>query len=283
MLIFSILFGLIIALQQKATHIFNKSLFFVACAALILISIIDVINTWPSIIGVFNTSLPFQDQLFQFITLLGLTASLKSIFSAFILSYILSFKTSHTITHSGMTFITGIASGFCIAGILSAANIIIPINMPLWPSYDILGCSIPLLASVLHSISHYIQLTMLFSLLFMIIDTATAQWQKNRILFTFIGILCGMGMIALPSLKVLPLWIIIGSGIGCIFLALYKYIIRYNYALIPLATGSFMILQYIQQGIFNAYPGAILTTVGNVCSIAIVSFIWHNYSRTKQH
>lgn len=282
MLIFSLLFGLIIALRHKATFVFNKSLFFVLWAALICISIIDVINTWPSIIGAFNTSLPLRDQLFQFITMLGLSALLKSAFSALILSYILSFKTSRTMAHSGMTLITGIASGFCIAGMLGCANTIIPINIPLWPSYDILGCVTPLLASVLYSITHYIQLTTLFSLLFIIVDTATAQWQKNRIIFTLIGALYGMGMIALPSLKILPLWIIIGGGIGYILIVLYKYIVRYNYALIPLATGSFMILQYIQQGIFNAYPGAISTTVGNICTIAIASFIWHNYSLRKQ-
>ena len=155
---------------------------------------------------------------------------------------------------------------------------LIPLNMPLWPSYDALGCTYPLLASLLNAIKSYINLTILLSLLFILIDTATVQWQKNRLFFTAIALLLGMLMIDLPSIKMIPLWIVIGGIVGYILLALYQHVIRYNYSLIPLATGAYVILHLVQQGIFNAYPYAWLAAIINIVVVSVISLLWYWYT-----
>lgn len=273
----SLLFGIIILFRQKHIFPFSKSLFFILLGISAIISIVDIINTWPSIAGVFNTSLPLRDQLLQFILSLGLSSLLKSIFYALLISYVLSYKTKHKLLHNWFSVGTGICTGLFFAGIIAYARTLIPHNMPLWPTYDALGCSIPLLASLLSSIIYCLQITTLLSLLFMLIDTATIQWQKHRILFTIIAALIGMAIVGLPSLKMLPLWILVGTTIGFVFIALYQHIIRYNYALIPLATGSVLILHLVQQGIFNAYPGATLAAMINILATLIVSALWYWY------
>jgi len=127
----------------------------------------------------------------------------------------------------------------------------------------------------LNAIAHYIQLTISFSLLYMLVDIATVHWQKNRLFFTIVALLCGMAMVDLPSLKMLPFWLAAGAVIGKILLLLYEHIMQYDYALIPLATGSFIVLQLIQQGMFNAYPGAAIAAIVNVCTISALSALWH--------
>jgi hypothetical protein len=276
--IFALIMGLIIASRQKRNVAFSKQLFLLFFGASTMITIIDVINAWPSIVGAFNTSLPLQNQLIQFFASLFVTTLIRSMCYGMILSYVLSFKMHYaTVKQNLTTFITGICSGLFVAGLINGARMLIPVNMPLWPSYDVLGCSLPMLASLSAAITYYLQCTVSWSLLFMIFDIATAQWQKNRLIFTIIAALCGLSMLDLPSLKLLPLWIIVGAALGYILLSMYRHVLRFNYAIISLATGSYVILQCIQQGIFNAYPQAWLASIINVCAVGIASMTWYWY------
>jgi hypothetical protein len=77
------------------------------------------------------------------------------------------------------------------------------------------------------------------------------------------------------SIDALSLWPMVGTIIGLLLLAVYRFIIRYDYALIPLATSSFTILHVLQQGIFNAYPGAAFETGINISGIIIIASLWY--------
>ncbi len=274
--VFSLLLAAIIAYRQKKTFIFSKRTFVIGFGIFLILTTIDILNGWATIVGSFNTSLPLHNQLFQFIAAFALQGFIRSAFCALITSYALSYATRHT-AHNGLNVGAGIGIGFLVAGIMTCASKLVAVNMPLWPSYDVLGYSVPLVSSLVSSIMHYVWVTVAFSLLCMLIDTATAHWQKYRIIFTLIAALCGMSMIDLPSLKVVPLWILAGTGIGLLFIALYHHVIRYNYALIPLATASYVILSIVQQGIFNAYPGAIVAAVASAFAVIIVSATWYRY------
>jgi len=278
-LIFFLLLGIIFAFRQKRVFSFSRKLFFTLFGVITTISIIEMINTWQNIIGSFDTNSPLHDQLLRVIIFFVIVLLFKSTLYSVFLSYLLSFKMPYKTLHNRLNISMGICIGLLMAGIISFAQILIPINMPLWPSYEALMCSIPLLASLLSSINQYLHLTMSYSSLFIVVDTATAQWQKKRIFFGIFAALLGMTMVSLPSLKLLPLWMITGSLVGLLLLALYTHIIRYNYALIPLATGSFLLLSIIQQGIFNAYPHALLASIINACSVTIIALAWYRYVR----
>lgn len=282
-IIFSLIFmlclllGAIIIFRQNKAFLFPKTVFFTVLGLLIALSCVDLINSWPGIIGTFNTSLPFMNQLFQTITALIFSAGIKGIFSACIITCLLSNKRFNQLPNNWLTSSVGICIGLFFAGVLGIAHMLIPSNMPLWPSYDSLSCTVPLISALTSSISHYIQITMVFSLLFMFVDTATKQWHTHRLFFTAFAALCGIAMFELPSLDALPMWILVGAITGLIFLTAYRYIIRYDYALIPLATSSFTILHIIQQGVFNAYPEAVLEAVASACAVSATATIWYWY------
>jgi membrane protease YdiL (CAAX protease family) len=275
-LLFCLLFGVIIAIRQKKTFFFSKPLFVGLLGMIAILSCIDIINIWPSIIGIFDTSLPFMNQLFQTITYIIFMTGIKGIFFACILTFLLSQKKVNQLPNNWLTIGLGVCVGLFFAGIFAVAQILVSSNMPLWPSYDALRCSVPLIFSLIKSITDYIQLTMAFSFLFMLIDTGTKQWKMHRIFFTLIAALCGMTMLE-PSLDALLMWIAMGTIIGWMLLAVYRFIIRYDYALIPLATSSFTVVYIIQQGIFNAYPGAMLEAGISACAVSILTTIWYRY------
>lgn len=285
LLIFLLISGLILATRQKRTFYFSKKLFYGTCILSLTIAGIEIITMWPSIIGIFNTSIPLNTQLIQTLSSLIIFTIIKSIAYATLLTYALSYAPQQKLIPLNIHSIaTGMSCGLFVAGLFSCIQLLIAIKMPLWPSYDPLSSSWPLLASALGSITRYASMTMIFSLLCMLINTGTMHWKKNRFFFVLLALVCGMGMVGLPSIKMIPLWIIVGSAIGYILLMLYRCIIRYNYSIIALATGTYYILQLIQQGIFNAYPYAWLAAVINICTIILLSIAWYrcNYSIKKK-
>ncbi len=283
-IIFALLFlfitfiALYIASQQNKIFFFSKQLFFVLFGIIATLLSIDIISTWPNIIGALNTSLPLNNQLFQIITGLMISSLVKAIFYASIICFIMTKKRFHYLSHNIVTLGIGICSGLFLAGIFSIVQLVIPTDKPLWPEYESLCCALPLLTHVIGSIAHYAQLTIIFSLLFILINTA---WQKHSLFFTAFATLCGMAMLDLSSLDMLGIWIIMGTLVGLVMLAIYQYIIRYDYALIPVATGSFTILHIAQQGIFNAYPGAVLNACVSACAVGITSALWYWYMNRK--
>lgn len=282
-LVFMLLFVLMIVIalyiifKQNKTFLFSKRLFFALFGIIITLFGIDIINTWPNIIGALNTSLPLNNQLFQMISGLIVTVFIKALFYATIICFILSKKRSHYLPYNLITFSIGICSGLFLAGISSALQLLIPIDKPLWPDYDFLSCSLPLLTHIISSISRYALLTMIFSLLYILVDIASHSGQAHRIFFTVFAAFCGMAMLDLSSLDMLPIWIIMGAILGLISLAMYRYIIRYDYALIPVAASSFTILQIVQQAFFNAYPGAMVENIISGCAVGAVSLLWYWY------
>lgn len=272
--LFCLLYGIIIAFRQKKSFLFAKSLFIKLIGIIGAIACISIINAWCNVIGSFNTSMPLINQLFQSITFTIASTGIKIILFAGALTYLLSQKKLSQLPNNWLTISMGVCIGLFFAGIFAISQTLVPLNMPLWPLYDALSCSFPLIASLVMAITQYIQLTMIVSLLFMLIDTATKQWKIHRIFFTFFSLLCGMAMINVTLDTLLP-WSITGTIIGLILLATYRFIIRHDYALIPLATSSFTIVYIMQQGIFNAYPEAMVHAGINICVVALISALWY--------
>ena len=269
------LFALYIIYKQNKSFLFSKRLFWILSGIVFTIVTVDFINSWQTITAGFNTSLPINDQLFQTITGLIINYLMRIVGSAMILSYVLSHKRSHQLPHNSLTATVGICSGFFIAGIYSIIQLLIPTGMPLWPHYEALGYTLPLVANLSQTISYYTQLTVTFSLLFILIDTATEQWQKHCLFFTGFMTAYGMLTIHLPSLDMVGIWIITSALFGWTLLGMYRFIIRYDYALIPLATSGPTLLYIAQEGIFNAYPGALVYACINACIIGIITILWY--------
>lgn len=275
-LLFLLVYALVLTFKQRIIFSFSNRLFVTVAGLLIILFSLQAINMWPSMIGALQTNLPFTNQLSQLIISLIINSLLSALFCAAIISYLFTQKQSFRLPKNKLTVIIGICCGLFIAGIFSIAFKLITLEKPLWPNYKSLGSYIPLLASIMNALICYMQTTIALSLLFILVDTATQQWKINRVFFTIFAMLCGIALFTLPALDLLSVWIVVGATVGWILLAMYKCIFRYDFALIPLATGSFLILQIAQQGIFNAYPGAMLNAVIRGICIGVLSTIWYS-------
>ena len=278
---FFVLLGIIVALRQRKIFVLNIKIFLQLCGIMAIFSIITSINSWPNFIGVYNTSLPFNNQLFQTILSFIFGTFLQASAIAYSIALTLSYRTTedHTIDRA-QKIITGVCSGLFITGILSIAYQLLPVNMPIWPDYSPLSYTIPLLGSVMQTVNSYMLLTIVYCIFFMFINNiAIAPSRKNQLLCTILAVLYGMMLVHVASMKMIPLWIVAGTVVGLLFLGLYTHAIRYNYSSIPIMAASCTILGIIQQGIFNAYPGAMLIAIVNVLVVGAVAVWWHMHIR----
>lgn len=272
LLVLLFIIAIMYAHKENISYALSPKLFVLLFFIITSLLSIDLINSWPSIVGSFNTSEPWNTQLFQRLAMAFFGLFLKALSLSFIMSYCVQ-QLKIRNQYSTSTLITGYGLGFIMAALTAVGKKIMPHAFPLWPNYDPLGTTVPLLDTIIKCLIAYAQTTAYYSLFFIVINQATQHWQKNKLLFSVLLILCGF-LVPLQSLEALPLWLIINICIGIIVLLIYICVIRYNSTIIPLVTASLISTHVIQQGIFNAYPYAWLAAMINVCIIISVSFIW---------
>jgi len=183
-------------------------------------------------------------------------------------------KEKYKLPKQPSTVLTGISVGIIYTTLTIIAQKIVPSMQPLWPDYAPLNSFMPLVTSPILYIFSYIRTTIFCIITCLIINRATNYWKTYKPFFSIYFLFFALNMVDLQTLDTLPLWLAVGVIMGCILLMLYRYVIRYDSALIPLATGSFFIAHSIQQGIFNAYPGAHSAALINIGIITCLSGVW---------
>ncbi len=222
----------------------------------------------------FNTSTPYMNQFFRATSAIGLPAFIGSAILTLIIIFITQLKTPHTLAKNTTTYLLGTCVGLFIAGFESLTNLLLPSLQPTWANYSALGTYLPINAAVNGFAMQYIMLTLLILLLCAVVDHGTKHWQQRKLPFVFLFILFGLMLNGLLSLNDISTWLITGTVMGSVLCILYHVIIRFDHAIIPLATGSYLILRAIQQGAFNAYPGAIPVACINIVIVGLLGTVW---------
>lgn len=57
--------------------------------------------------------------------------------------------------------------------------------------------------------------------------------------------------------------------------AAYFWVLRFDVRLVPVAAGTFVVLDAVAAGLEGAYPGALAGAIGAVVLVAILAFLWH--------
>ena len=266
--------GSAIALRQWTQHAFSYTHFLSIFASILALNLFNSANTWPLIMAMFNTSAPFINQVIQVIGAVGLQAFIGAAVLALMITFITQLKTPRTLAKNTTTYLLGTCVGLFIAGLESLTHWSLPSLQPTWANYSALGTYLPVNAAINGFVMQYIVLTLLILLLCAVVDYGTQHWQQRRLPFAFLFVLFGLMLNGILSLNDISTWLITGSVMGSVLCILYHVIIRFDHAIIPLATGSYLILHAIQQGAFNAYPGAIFVACTNIIVVGFLGTVW---------
>ena len=272
--IITLVAGSTIALRRWTQNTFSTKTFTISFVSLLILFAFNAINAWPSIVSLFNTSAPFLNQAFQMITAIGLQHLILAALLALTFTFIADFRTPRKLAKTQMTYILGIGVGTFVAGFNALAHRLFPSTQPLWANYTALGTYLPLNAVINNFAFQYVSLTLVFLLCCAIIDQVTSHWHKRQFIALLLFIIFGLTLSGIASLNDISIWLFSGSAIGVMLFSVYHLIIRFDHALIPIVTGSYMILQAIQQGLFSAYPGTMLTATANIAVTTLLAIFW---------
>ncbi len=263
--------GAIVAWSRKK---FSPSVFLWILAFLLGIGIIDIINEWNCSVAKFSTSEPYFNQMILALVMPVILILFLAAGPAFIGGFAQKWKRAGKTPGSFTLILAGASIGLLFAGLLtSAGSLTGPVLTPVWAEYKLIASSIPLLGAALQPIAGYIIETALLLLVFTALDRFSDGWSGKKILtlvtlFLFGFIYSGF------AIDNLNLWLTLGIISGIYFIIMYITVFRFQPALIPLMSGSLMILGSVKQGVFNAVPEAIPGAVLSSLALAVISILW---------
>lgn len=245
--------------------------------ALLLLFALHAFNAWPALVAAFNTSEPWRHQFFNYIGSLLLGLLVKAGILALLLAAIGNLKIPNH-NSAQQSWICGVSLGLLYAGTYSFFTFVSPSLEPFWANYSALSTYLPILGTMSTALINFLMTLISVVLLFLSADMITKQWHTKKIIGTVFFIFSGIIVSGLNPSEHLIFWLSWGIVQGMLFMATYLLLGRYNLNAIIVTVTTFVITQLIQQGIFHAFPGAL---IGNLIAIATLTSLTWWWQKTR--
>lgn len=275
--------GIINAVLSWIHHRFAVKTFLIITALLLVKSLVQTYNLWPIFISQFKTSEPFQHQLLVFLGTLLLQVFVKALATGLLVGYVQSLHMRHQVSDTTSNrFLLGTSLGVSMAGIMALLNRVGPSIKPLWADYVHSAAHYPALSFALTQFTDFLGSTVLYVLIFAGIDYMT-KGGTFRIKYPKLGlsdpiyiVVLGLGIALYGTIgiKSISSWLLCGLILGIVLLALYKYALRFDKALIPFFSAALVSTKIIQEASFNAYPGVIMGAILAIIGIELFAWWW---------
>jgi hypothetical protein len=267
------LMSLFIIFIQRGFDFTYRRVFILFCIFFV-VYVASTANLWPYIISNFNTSQPFTDQSFRILGRVSTQFLIRSLLVSVFLLLSMIIRNYYKATQTRYVLLsTGLGLGLGITGILSGILYFILPSSPVWASFDPLNYYIPVGTVAAYGM-HYIiaTITALIGLHSMNFFIEKKQWPFWA--YTVLFMLSFLAILGYNSIETITTWLATGIIGGGLLFFMYYYILRYNYALIPLTIGIYRIMPHVQEILLHAYPAALLVHSVGIFIIATMSIYW---------
>ena len=286
MLIVYMLFfaGIIAAIIRWTRKNFPVRLFLQFFVLLLGLNVTNCINIWSATIAGFSTTEPLRSQIFSTIAFSILESLFLSVGISLVAGFVCGWNPQQPQSSKTGSLFLGFSLGTLFVGLRAVVSGLLEPSMePSWAQYGTLSNYIPILGIATDTVLSCISLTVFFLLVFTAVDHFTKSWTQRRIVISILLILLVL-IIEASSVSSLSFGLFLGLLAGFISLLIYKFILRCEMALIPLMIGSIAVFNQLKEGILNAYPAAIPSTVLSIILIGAISIYWYKVlSRCLPH
>jgi hypothetical protein len=227
------------------------------------------INAIPTVIASINTSEPFWSQFVRTEAMNALSFLVQGSILALLLALVNSIRQPQSLLSRCSLACIGAALGATCASILALCAYFIPRTVPLWGNYNALEHSSAIIAGLLSYLLIYINLTLFILLVILLLDYVSARWHIAKLLTPFVLIGIGVLFAAYQQTDNLLLFFLLSFGLGIYFIGTYFKVVKNNYALIPMATATYVLCSIIQETAFNILGSASLI-IGVISSVLII-------------
>ncbi len=232
------------------------------------------VNRWPVRAAFFSTAEPLNHQVFNIIAGSWAVMMFFSAAQALVLGWAHgeTRRRSRNPVRPGAW--TGFALGTLIYGWMTFLDRFDPVLSPSWAEYSAAGTLFPVLDVVLDVCLRVLEETGILLLFFAAAGQLTGNWSKRKIPGFLFLLLIGLFAAGTELTENVPFWIISGLARGLTLFVAYRFIFRFQPALIPPAAAAMVILEQIRQASVGAYPGAIAGSLLGIVLAAALALFW---------
>jgi len=268
----TVLIFAIIAWTKKR---FNTKLFLYFILFFAVISILQSLLAMNSIIAIYPTSEPYSN----IIMMLVIGILIGTVFSSFLYSLPIGYMARiplHVQRNEQVIGLKGMGLGLVFAAFVSLAQGDVFNLSPVVLSPLNLETASPILSTILTSFESYFITFVLLMVPFMIADKVSAGWSKAKVITAILLFLSGFAYTGEYSIG---MWILGGSFVGLLMVALYVWVFRFNIIYLPVMAAVILIADEIQYMIVNpavlSLPQTIITIV--ITTLLAIFTVWGMY------
>src|SRR5881628_2929718 len=249
---------------------FSTHTFYRLYGLLFLISVVNVLNSWPIQASEASTAQPLALQA-------GIVLSVSLVFGIFTAAALALAGGVVAAKASGLAVLrtdiaAGVSLGFALAGIGALAKYVVPSMSPLWGNLGAASTSLPLLTAALSPLTAFIiQAIVLLTVFF-----ALAQRTRASVLL----ILLGLVVTGSTAIETIPSWLIVGAATGIVLMLAYLAVFRHQPMVAIVTAATLVILSTLRDGIERPYSTALWGSIMASVLIVLAVWVWYRGSAT---
>jgi hypothetical protein len=243
--------------------------------------LIHSVNSFVILIGSFNTSEPFYDQLIR----ISLSLVTKTLYQVLFYSVFLAIGAVGFIRCRRSNFIQSLLLSCAAASTFLAVNSLFSLHQPfLEPvvgAYDPIGHWFSSLAFCAGYIKIFYLFLSLMIGMFVLLKLLRNFWPNQIWMQIFCSILFSIPIQSFQGASLSISWLILhGFVMGIVLFLIYHFLLQYDMTLLPLVFGFYMIGIIIPEFLYPSYVGASFDALITIGVIAIISLLF--YQRAHQ-
>ena len=271
--ILSLLAGCVVAAIGWSRGRFDARAFVQSAAVLTTLALLDLWNRWPSAIAGLSSAQPFALQAGRLV--------LFGILWAVVLATLVGLnlgslhRSIRRVPQSlGGLILPGVALGLVFAALGVWLSSVGTGSGPTWASFASAGTRFPLLASALDPLGGWIRRTVFLFLVLVAIDRWSRGFSRKRVAAAALAFAVGFVLAGHAGIFSVTSWLVAGTLCGAVLLLSYVLVLRFQMALLPVATAVAAGVGALGQGFFRAHPGALAGSLLALLLLAIGSLLW---------
>lgn len=273
-LILVILAGAVLGIVMWSRKRFSAKTFLAVLLGLVVLNLISNFNNWPAVEIQFSTAQPYKNQAATFVLAFLLGALFMSAAVAMVAGVVHRWMQETPALTGRLSPIAATGLGALAAGLLAALAQLEPNLAPRWANYSNASAFLPVFNTALQPVAGLIIRSTTLFLVFVWIDRYTHNWQRQRGLAVAAVLFFGIAATGSAGVETIVTWLLEGFAFGLLLLLVYRFVLRYDLAIIPMALAVYSLLAQIRQASFHAFPGAMAGEIIAIGLLLVVGLFW---------